>query len=214
MNGQKTPIRLSEVTECKDFSNFCRITGHRLTWLSSFGLWEEECKNFEAEFSVCDTHLWQTYKTLQLASRKKHIILLAKNILSIQLISNKIFSYGLYTVFYKNFPALLEPYVQSGELSRNDIRFIKKDQFRTQALTWIFQTDEIYKDCDYGSEGNFKELILNEYRHEPYCLWYRIAYSVKRRYRRFLSVCRTRLEKNRIGNSLVALKRRLHIKLY
>lgn len=214
LNNQTTPIKIKPETDCREFSRFCRITGHRLTWISSFGLWEEDCENLEAEFPICDTRLWQTYKTLQLASQKKQVILLEKEILTLQLVSNKVLLYGLYTVFYKNFPALLEPYIESGELSEKDLKFIKKDQFFTQALTWIFKTDKIYDACEYGDEVSFKDLILAEYRDEPYYKKFQRRNKIKQKYKSILFSFKESLEKSRFGQKLISLKRKIHLKLY
>lgn len=218
LNTQRVPVRITPVTECASFPQFCRTLGHRLTWLSSFGFWEEECQGLEAEFPQCETHLWQTGKALRIMAQKKSAVILQRKILSIQTVAHKDFSYGLYTVFYKNFPALLAPYVQSGELSEGDVRFIRKDQLYTQAAPWIFRARALYKDVDFGNEADCRNLILESYRHEAYYVPFRIhcflKYTVLERYKALLAQLKASCGRNMAGRALLQAKRRLNLKLY
>lgn len=214
LNAQKLPRRINAECLLNDFEDFCTITGHRLTWIASFGLWEEDCENLDAEFSFCNLSLWQTYKTLRIASRQKKVLLLSKKIISIQSVTNRDYSYGLYTVFYKNFPSLLKPYIDSGELSESAYKKIRKDMLYTQAAPWIFRISETVRNNDVGSETNYKNLILDEYRHEPYypqfVLWNFFHYQLKNFHRKPLIL----LKKTGFGKKLLVLKRKMDLKLY
>ncbi len=218
LNGQQLPEKILPVTELENFERFCILTGHRLTWIAGFGLWEEQCVNLEDEFPYCGTNLWQTYKALRIVSENEQSVLMSERIVSIQSVKNRDYSHGLYTVFYKNYPALLAPYVQSGRLSEKAFRKIRKDMLYTQAAPWLFRMPESLKGADFGKEANYKELILRDYRHEPYYLhfviWNFFHYRLKEIRCKYFVMLKKLAVHTAFGRKLLGVKRQRNLKLY
>ena len=194
LNSQKIPKKKPPVIECNDFSEFCVRAARELTWVGSFGLWEEECDGLDKEFSICELNLWQTYKALKIVSEKKKAVIFTKTTSASLVVQKKDWSYGIYTVFYKNFPSLFLPYLNSGLLSESAFKKIRKNMLFSQAGVLFFRISKNYKENNLGNERNYKELILKEYRHEPYYfhfLVWNFFYTMRRNFFDFLKILYT-----------------------
>jgi len=208
LNGAKLSHKIPPVYECDDFSTFCSLAGRWLTWIGGFGLWEDDCAGLENEYSICDLKLWQTYKTLKMFSEHGKAVLVSKYILTIQCMTNKNLSYGVYTVFYKNFPSLLEPYLESGQLSDNAFKKIRKEMLYFQAGHYFFRIPMVHKYYDKDEFANLKKLILSDYKHEPYYLSFLTKNFFCEPWLRFIYL----LKQTFMGRMLVKLKRKLKIR--
>ena len=218
LNGQRLPEKIAPVAELESFERFCVITGHRLTWIVGFGLWEGQCGNLEDEFPYCGTNLWQTYKALRIVSEDGRCVLVTERIFSVQSVRRRDYSHGLYTVFYKNFPALLSPYIRSGKLSESAFQEIRRDMLYTQAAPWLFRMPETLEEADFGNEANYKELILREYRREPYyprfVIWNFFHYGLREIRRRPFIMLKRLAVRTAFGRRLLDMKRRMNLKFY
>lgn len=214
LNGQKLPKKIKEITYCDDFDNFCFLTGHRLTWIAGFGLWENFTDNLDEEFSYCEQRLWQTYRSLKIVSQTKNAVLLTRRLFSVQHIEKRDYSYGLYSVFYENFPKLLKQYIDLKELSKKTYKLIRKDMLYTQAGMFIFRINDSDLLNDFGKESNFKNLILKNYQKEPYYLDFIIKYKIGAWWQKSIISLREQMTKNRFGKSLFFAKRKLRLRLY
>lgn len=204
-----------------ELSDFVKLAGYRFTWIGSFGLWKEDCNNLEDEFLYCNTNLWQSYKTLKILSEGRSYLLFNRKICNSAIPVQKNLSYGIYTVFYKNFLDLLFPYVQEGKLNKACISYVKKDLLFNYFGKYIFVTYNNKDQNDYGQEKDFKDLILSTYKREPYYFKFRLwlfFYLIKN----YLLSTKKKIivwVKNCVGNTgfgkgLLNIKRKLKLKLY
>ena len=168
LHGRSGPKRIknAEKIEVKTLDELIAFTSHHFTWLSGFGFWEDDCRNLEVTFSQCDTHIWQTYKGLELASSRR-IVIFTKKMIEPQYVQKKDFSYGLYTVFFKNFLNMLDKYVKAGLISLETIATVRKHMLYTLAGGWIGSVKN-EKYADIGNEKNYMQLIFEDYKNESY----------------------------------------------
>lgn len=222
-NGGNRNIKEIEVRG-SGFSEFARLVSFRTTWIGGFGLWDNECENLEKEFPYCSTKLWQAWKCFSVVAEKKNFLVSNKRLLEIITVKNRDRSYGLYTVFYKNFLDLLAPYVDSGKLTCDDIAYIRKDMLYNNFAGFVFQVKRQKSDTNYGKEIDYRKKILSEYKHEKYYfsfwLYYLLDYKLSLPWRlhvaklKTLGFVRGLFSKSSMGRKLLDLKRKHNIKLY
>ncbi len=195
-----------------------------ITWIGGFGLWEEDCINLQDEFKYCDTHLWQVYKTCKLISGGRQAIVFSKKILwhakSLSIYeTSKDLSYGVFRVFYVNYFDILKQYVDNAFISATLNKKLKKDVLFGLFLDLFINIP--IKNHSIGNETNYKQLVHAVYKKEPYylrfCIEYRLRYFLEKNKRNrieFFSNLKSFAKTFPALKLLLAIKRRLHIKLY
>ena len=193
----------------ESMSDFARTVGFRTTWIGGFGLWKEECEDLHEEFSYCETKLWQTYKAYKLVSQKKYYLISNEPLVTVMNMKKRDRSYGLYTVFYKNFLSLLEPYLISNELSKDDMYYIRKDMLYYQFADFVFQIKKDNTVTDYGCETDYRKKIIKEYKHEPYYLTFLFWYLWNYKICRYFDKPKQLFKKTFLGQILLKIKHKL-----
>ncbi len=202
-----------DIYECKNLDDLILSTSHHFTWLSGFGFWEDDCKNLESEFSLCDTKIWQTHKGLKTAASRKKSFIITKKMIELQRIQKRDFSYGLYTVFFQNFPALLFQYERTGLLSEKAIAKVRKHMLFTLAGGWIGNAQE-NKTAYFGFQRDFMKLIYEDYRKELYYPAFRAWRFLTSAKKKVVIGIRDRIKTSLIGGNLIKLKRKLNLRFY
>lgn len=156
-----------EQLDC-DFKDFVLNASFQMTWISSFAIWEDECKSYREDFFGCDKKLWQVAKLLELVNAKQKCIIYYKNFMQVQGLKKKNISYGLYEIFYVNFFSLLEPYIKKNGISKEDVEFMKKDLLYNFFTEYIIKKKLLKRELEYSESENLQELVFNEYKSKPY----------------------------------------------
>ena len=223
-NGILLKDKRRDLIFASNLSEFLNYVSCRITWISGFGLWAEDCVQLDKEFEWCSTFLWQVYKACKVISAKKRSVISSRKILSAasslkDFEKNKDRSYGVYKVFYENYFNILKPYIDDGSIDTDCAKKLKKDVLYGQFLE-LFVAIPLQNE-NVGSETNYKRLVRDAYKNEPYYLHFCIAYRIKY----VLEIIRQKREarlvalKSRTADSLIIrfllmIKRKLHIKLY
>lgn len=221
LNGGRIDMNPEVQFEGSEIEDFVRIAGYRFTWIGGFGLWEEDCNNLELEFHFCDTKLWQTYKTLRILDNGRNYLMFNRKICDTAVPKQKDLSYGIYTVFYKNFLELLLPYIMNGKLSNDCIKYVKKDLLFNYFGRYMFVRCNHKQKNNYGREQNFKELIFDAYKTEPYYPKFKIwlffylgKLHLQDANKKMILVVKGMLQNTELGRVLLGIKRKLKLRLY
>ena len=222
LNGGGVGMKADTVVEGKSLSDFVRLAGYRATWIGGFGLWQDDCNGLQHEFSYCDKNLWQTYKSLALIADGRPYLLVNRPICSVVAPEKKDLSYGIYTVFCKNYFELLQPYVEQNKLTSEDLNFAKKDLLYNYFAKNVFQLMAGAADIEFGAEKDFRKKILNEYRGEKYyasfCVWYfwnfKLAKPIGRLWRGVCVRAKNKILPTAFGKKALSFKRKMKVRLY
>lgn len=204
-------------------SEFLNFVSYRMTWIGSFGLWEDDCSRLTDEFDCCSTSLWQVYKTCQVVSKKKKTIFLTRPMLHLSSAINsnekKDRTYGVFKVFYENYFNILKPYLEDGTITEECFKKLKKDVLYGQFLELFISIP--LKNENVGDEKNYKQLVHEAYKSEPYywhfCFVYRIKYVLEKlrlKRERFFISLRSKKDQSHFARFLLTAKRKLRLKLY
>ena len=160
--------------ECTDINDFLRITSFYITWIGSFGFWEDELSLVDDWFAGGETSLWQTKVLLDILSIKSNSVVLNKRKVLVQNVKKRDVSYGVYNVFYKNYLKLINDRVECGTIDQVSYNFLRKDLLLNFFSIWITN----YKLNKQGyriskTEENIEYLVTAEYKNEDYFICYR-----------------------------------------
>lgn len=191
-NGQAKIEQLNQET---DFRKYVKLVSFWITSSTIFSIWDNECNDLFDDLSGCSFRLWQTKKSLELASQKNCVLICNQNINYIQTVEKKDISYGLFQVFYKNYLSILEPYFESGSLSEEVKEYLEKDLlfgfFSDWVAKWELQPDNL----DYSKTENLKEAVWNEYCNKPYWNEFLRKYYIKLYYLKAKKLAKRLLER-------------------
>lgn len=203
----------NEVCEFQSLDQLVLRTSHHFTWISAFGFWEEDCVHFDTTFDLCDTKIWQSYTGLKNADERKKIVIVSKKMIDWLPVKNRDYSYGLYTVFFTNFPELLGQYVDSKKLSAKTLYAVRKHLLFNLAGGWIGNAGK-NTSADFGNQSDFMKLIFADYRKE----WYYPAFRIWREYslgkKKLFIGMKNCIGQSFVGRKMLSVKRKLNLKLY
>lgn len=171
----------NEAKEIKEynFHDFVVSEGFWITWIGSFTIWEDECDNIDKDVLGCELKLWQVKKICEIAYKKDLVVVCCKKIGESISPPKKDISYGLYKVFYCNYMELLEPYVENGSLSNQDISYLEKQLLFDFFLPWMVRYELNCTDMQFSKEENLKFAVFNQYREKPYWKEFEKKYNKK-----------------------------------
>ncbi|MDD6070237.1 MAG: glycosyltransferase [Clostridiales bacterium] len=169
----------SDESKKVNFRNFVQDVSYGMTSILTFSIWEDECEDIENDSDGCELQLWQVRKILELAYRKKNILICNKVLTRGQAVEKKNISYGLYKVFYQNYFTLLSPYFNNKSLSMDDREYLEKDLlfcfFSEWCIKWELQKD----DFQFSQTENLKDAVMQQYKDKPYWNEYENYYQIK-----------------------------------
>lgn len=160
-NGQEMEeiITLDRFLECSSFM---------LTWIDTFFLWAEDCKELVPFAEKSKTGFWFVEKTVELMRQKNHAILFNQNIIESMEVKKKDISYGIFKVFYDNFLGIFRPLVNREIISQNCFDYLEKDLLFGFFVNYILEWEVRHDQYIFDDEENLKELIFAQYRTKPY----------------------------------------------
>lgn len=185
------------IVEIVDFRGFFHIANFRITYIGSFSIWDSMCESIDSDVDGCDLLLWQERKVLEMASKKNKIVLYNKMLFHSQEVIGKNLKYGIVKVFYDNFLLLIKPYLESGKLNEDDIKYVKR-VLLFKYLLLISLDYEYYNhgNNQYADTEDINLEIKKRYCKEPYWPRYIIvrkiryfAHKIKCRFEGFLMFC-------------------------
>lgn len=135
------------IDEIDSLDNFVRYVSFRVTWIGSFGIWEEDFYSIINKFDMCESRLWQSSIVFQLFEKKARAIIINTQLFSNQEVTKKDLSYGLYTVFYENYLKLYDPYISKQLITQKTITYLRKDLLMNFFSNWVI--------CYYINEDRF-----------------------------------------------------------
>lgn len=206
-------IKTPEMFEAKGVDELLLYTSHHFTWLAGFGFWEDECANLEEEFDWCEKKIWQSYKGLKTASERSKSVIVTKKLIEWIPVRNRDYTYGLYTVFFQNFPNLLSEYKVAGKISKKTVARVRKHMLFTLAGGWIGNAQN-NRTADFGSQSNFMKLICADYKTELYYPAFRAWRFLTSAKKKVVIGIRDRIKTSLIGGNLIKLKRKLNLRFY
>ena len=89
-----------------------------MTWIGSFGIWEDDFIAIEDKFAGCDIQFWQTIQLIALSVKNRKTIIFPGRMVFVQNVTKKDFGYGVYNVFISNYLGLLMRCVENEQLSK------------------------------------------------------------------------------------------------
>lgn len=151
-----------------DFRTFIRLVSYWITSIASFCIWEDDCKNINADTSGCELSLWQVRKGLELAYKCNQAVICNRPLAKFQKVQGKNLSYGIYHVFYENYFELMSPYFNNGSLNKKDKELLEKDLlynfFTGWCIKWELQRDSML----FSESENLKKAVFDTYCIKPY----------------------------------------------
>lgn len=179
-----------DLYECTDINDFLRITSFYITWIGSFGFWEDELLLVDDWFAGTETFLWQTKILLDMLSKKNMFVVLNKQKVLAQDVQKKDISYGLYNVFYTNYLQLLKGGVECGVIDQACYDFLRKDLLVNFFSVWIANCKlEMHGYRILEVDKNIEDMLAIEYKEAAYYIWYRCKlrfYLCKQGLKRFI----------------------------
>ena len=188
MNSSNKKMRKKSYN-AHNFDSFVKTVSFWTTWIASFGIWEDDFKKIEDKFDSCELQLWHTKVLLEIVTRKKTSFIDNVHLFSIQEVQKKDLSYGLYQVFYKNYLGLYQQYLMKKMLSINVFKNLRKHLLFDFFLDWIVNFHFDYVKYGITTDDDTAKLILQEYRHDTYYLYFFLKLKIimlKRYIRNFI----------------------------
>lgn len=151
-----------------DFETAINKLSYLITYIGSYTMWDDDCKDVENDTDGCELLLWQVKKFLELASKKNAVFIYHKVFGTINSVAKKDISYGLYKVFYVNYFSLLKPYFESGQLSSKTKDYLERDLLFSFYPYWIYKWEANAKELKYSDTENLKKDVFNQYKDKEY----------------------------------------------
>ena len=167
------------------FHEFVVQTSYMITWIGGFSVWEEECAGIEKNTEACKLKLWHVSKAYELGYKKNACVIYNNRIGKTQQIKNRDMGYGLYKIFYTNYLSILKPYVDNKALTVQEYEYLRKDLLYNFLTTRIIDWELQRKKIQYSETEDFKKLVFDTYKDEPYWNEYLSFYKTKVRRRKF-----------------------------
>ena len=82
-------------------------------------------------------------------------------------VQKKDYTYGLYNVFFQNFPSLLQRYINSGQISKRTYLAVRKHMLYTLAGGWIGLL-RYEPGARLGNQDDYMQKIFEDYKGESY----------------------------------------------
>lgn len=159
---------VQEMEEIVTMDHFLHCASFMLTWIDTFSLWAEECKDLVSFAEKSKTGFWFVEKTVELMEQKKHVIFFNQNVIEGMVVKKKNISYGVFDVFYNKFLGIFKSMVDRGIITQNCFDYLEKDLlfgfFLNFILEWELRNDHYI----FSERENLKEAVLNQYRGKPY----------------------------------------------
>lgn len=178
--------------KCNNADEFLRMVGHKVTWIGSVALWDEDCKDSSRCISAmrenAHTCLGQIPCVVEMIKEHGAAVVYGRQIMhSLKTKEKKNLSYGLYEVFYKNYLAFMEVYWKDGVLTEDTYLYLKKEIGINFFALWIPNL-EVNKDKYTTNGENLRELVKREYMREPYYKEYKLKLMKNSVWFRFLRI--------------------------
>lgn len=150
-----------------------------ITSIQTFSIWADQCDNLINNAECCDLLLWQVNKLLSLG-KNNNFLIFRNSIGTVQNVSNKDISYGLFEVFYVNFFKIIDRYVVDGVVDINIRKYIEKRLLFEFFSFWILTSDYNAKHYSFSNVEDLKCAVRDAYKKKPYWLWYSVFYFFKK----------------------------------
>jgi glycosyltransferase involved in cell wall biosynthesis len=163
---------------------FVKITSVWIGWIASFGIWEDDYVKIEDKYAGCEIHFWQVKVLLEIVERKKGGIIDNVHLFLVQDVKKKDLSHGFYQIFYNNYISLYQQYLAKGKLSREVYKYFRKNLLFDFFLLWIVNFHFDYAKYEITANNDTAKLILREYRHDKYYLYFllKLKINILKRY--------------------------------
>lgn len=165
----------SEIQEM-NFRDGIKEIGYWITSIASFSIWDSECEKIENDTNGAELLLWQVRKALELMSKKNEVVIVNKNISYIQGVKNKNVSYGLYHIFCENYFKIINPYLENGLLTYEDIEFLEKNLLVKFFPEWCVKWKIQNKEALYSKTEDLYECLYQRFHNKKYWYQFRINY--------------------------------------
>lgn len=118
-NNEKLKDKIIPIT-CFSLKDFIGKASYYMTWIGSFGIWEDDFFRIEDKFAGCEKNLWQTEKLLELVANGKISKIYPCKIMAIQSVENKNLGYGVFRVYINNYIKIISYYKDCNQISVDD----------------------------------------------------------------------------------------------
>ncbi len=167
------------------FHEFVVQASFMITWIGGFSIWENECGGIENDTEACKLNLWQVSKAYELGYKKDACVIFNDCIGKTQQVQKRDLSYGLFKVFYSNYLSILKTYVENKALTVQEYEYLRKDLLYNFLTTRIIDWELQRKKIQYSATEDFKKMVFDAYKDEPYWEEYLSFYNKKIRKRKF-----------------------------
>ena len=157
----------------KTMENYIDTLGYWITWIASFTVWEGDCDDLDIFVEKKDTSLAQVPFLLKNFEKHGEAIIYDKLIMYSIVPKSKNLTYGLYHVFYETFLSFLQPYIESGKISKQCYEGLRKNLLLNFFTEWIVRK-EMASNYYRFSDEDLRGLIESAYRNETYYIDYKI----------------------------------------
>lgn len=118
---------VQEMEKITTMDHFLECSSFMLTWIDTFFLWDEECKNLVRFAETSKTGFWFTEKTLELMIQKKIAICFNRNLIRHTMIKQKDVSYGVFEEFHDKYLGICSVLVDRKIITQERFNYLEKD---------------------------------------------------------------------------------------
>lgn len=159
---------VQEMEEITTMDHFLECASFMLTWIDTFFLWDEECRDLVPFAENSRTGFWFVEKTIELMEQKKRVVFFNKKLIEYIPIKGKNVSYGIFDVFYNKFLGIFRALVNEQVITSERFNYLEKDLlfgfFMNSILAWELR----HKYYVFSQKENLKEMVWNQYATRPY----------------------------------------------
>ncbi len=147
--------------------DYIGILGFHITWIASFGIWEEDCDELDMMVEKAYTRLAQVPFLINNFSKHGCSVIYDKCLMDSVTPKNKNLTYGLYEVFYNTFLGFIRPLVNDGKITCECYEKVRRELLMGFFVDWI-----VNKETNNGqyrfSDEDLQGLVEKEFKEESY----------------------------------------------
>lgn len=150
-----------------NFEYFVYSTTYWLTWAGTYAIWSTDLDKYYDDNEGIEKCCWQVPLYLDVMAEKDRGVMVGNHFADRQELANKNVSYDLFQVFYVNFLSMLQPYCQSGQLSKSCIEWVRRDLLLRFFPSWVAAQEAGIAGFSFA-EHLLKEDVERECSKQPY----------------------------------------------
>lgn len=120
-----------------NFEYFVYSASYWMTWGGSYAVWRTDLDKYYSDNIGIEKECWQVRLYLDVMNEKDRGVIIGNRFTERAKLEKKNVNYDLYQVFYVNFLSMLQPFYESGRLSKSCIDWVKRDLLLNFFPCWV-----------------------------------------------------------------------------